>query len=97
MLVASDDSAPRGLNPFQGHPLLSSVAFVMVGALPLYLSSAQLVSLDEALGFDAARLGIATALYFGMAAAVAQPVGATVGRIGARRGVGSLRPRKARR
>ncbi len=75
------------LNPFEGRPLLTSMAFVTVGALPLYLSSAQLVSLDDALGFDAARLGIATALYFGIAAVAAQPVGATVGRIGARSGM----------
>lgn len=75
------------MNPLRGRPLLTSVAFVTVGALPLYLSSAQLVSLDGAIGFDAARLGVATALYFGLAALAAQPVGATVARIGARNGL----------
>ena len=55
--------------------------------MPLYLTSAQVVSLDLAMGFDAARLGIGTAVYFGLAAAVAQPVGGIVGRVGAQRGL----------
>lgn len=71
----------------EGRPLLTAVVFVAVGVMPLYLTSAQLVSIDEALAFDAARLGIAISLYFGLAAILAQPVAATVARIGARRGL----------
>jgi MFS family permease len=63
------------------------VAFVSIGVMPLYLTSAQVVSLDAALGFDAGRLGIGTAVYFGLAALVAQPVATIVTRIGAQRGL----------
>ncbi len=55
--------------------------------MPVYLTSAQVVSLDAAMGFDAGRLGIGTAIYFGLAAAAAQPVARAVGRIGAQRGL----------
>ena len=55
--------------------------------MPLYLTSAQVVSLDAALNFDAARLGVGTAIYFGLAAAVSQPVAAVVARVGAQRGL----------
>ncbi len=55
--------------------------------MPLYLTSAQVVSLDAALGFDAGRLGIGTAVYFGVAAAAAQSVARIVSRIGAQRGL----------
>lgn len=60
--------------------------------MPLYLTSAQVVSLDSALGFDAGRLSVGTAIYFGLAAAVAQPVAKVVTSIGAQRGlqVGAL-------
>lgn len=75
------------MSPLQGKPLLTSVVFVSVGVMPLYLTSAQVVSLDSALGFDAGRLGLATALYFGLAAALAQPVAATVTRVGAQTGM----------
>jgi len=77
----------RALNPFEGRPLLTSVSFVIVGVMPLYLTVAQVVSLDESLDFDAARLGLATGLYFGLAAALARPVGATVSLVGARVGL----------
>lgn len=75
----------RGL--LQGRPLLTAVVFVSTGVMPLYLTSAQVVSLDSALGFGTARLGIATAIYFGLAAVVSQPVAAVIGRIGAQRGL----------
>ena len=66
--------------------------FVAIGVMPLYLTSAQVVSLDSALGFDAGRLSIGTAIYFGLAAVVAQPVAKIVSTIGAQRGlqVGAL-------
>ncbi len=66
--------------------------FVAIGVMPLYLTSAQVVSLDSALGFDAGRLSIGTAIYFGLAAVVAQPVAKIVSTIGAQCGlqVGAL-------
>lgn len=71
----------------RGRPLLTAVAFVMIGILPLYLTSAQIISLQAELGFGAARLGIGVALHFGLAAAVAHPVGSLVQRLGATRGL----------
>ena len=75
------------MNPFEGRPLVTSVAYVTMGALPVYVSSAQLVSLEGAIGFDAARLGVGTAMYFGLAALAAHFVAATVARIGTRNGL----------
>ncbi|MFT7475576.1 MAG: MFS family permease [Verrucomicrobiales bacterium] len=80
-------SPTRTWNPLEGRPLVTAVVFVAIGVMPLYLTSAQVISLDAALGFDAARLGIGTAVYFGLAAVVAQPVAAIVTRIGAQRGL----------
>ncbi len=67
----------------RGKPLLTAVLYVMLGILPLYLTSAQVVSLSDELGFGTARLGIATAVHFGVGALVAHPVGAVVERVGA--------------
>ena len=80
-------SQQQSWNPLQTRPLLAAVVFVAVGVMPVYLTSAQVVSLDAAMGFDAGRLGIGTAIYFGLAAAAAQPVARAVGRIGAQRGL----------
>ena len=67
----------------RGRPLVTAVVYVMLGILPLYLTSAQVVSLSEELGFGTARLGIATAVHFGIGALVAHPVGGAVERLGA--------------
>ncbi|HEY5650123.1 MAG TPA: MFS transporter [Acidimicrobiia bacterium] len=67
----------------RGRPLVTAVIYVMLGILPLYLTSAQVVSLSEELAFGTARLGIATAVHFGVGAAVAHPVGRVVERLGA--------------
>ncbi len=67
----------------RGRPLLTAVVYVMLGILPLYLTSAQVVSLSNELGFGTARLGLATAVHFGVGALVAHPVGAAVERLGA--------------
>ena len=74
-------------SPVQGKPLLTALIFVSIGVLPLYLTSAQVVLLENDLSFDAGRLGLATGLYFGLAAAMAQPVARTIARLGARRGL----------
>ena len=71
----------------RGRPLTTAVTFVMLGILPLYLISAQVVSLSSELGFGTARLGIATATHFGVGALVAQPVGSAVERLGAQIGI----------
>jgi len=73
--------------PLQGRPLITAVVFVSIGVMPLYLTSAQVVSLEAALNFDIGRLGLGTAIYFGLAAAVAHPVGTAVAQIGAQRGL----------
>ncbi len=89
MLTTDGNPAARLLT---GRPLGTAVVFVLVGILPLYLTSAQIVSLEAALDFGPAKLGIATALHFGLAALAARPIGAVVARVGARRGLqaGSL-------
>jgi MFS family permease len=70
-----------------GRPLSTALVYVLVGILPLYLTSSQLLSLQDELGFGAARLGIATALHFGLAAAAARPIGGIVARVGAQAGL----------
>jgi MFS family permease len=75
-----------------GRPLSTALVYVLIGILPLYLTSSQLLSLQEELGFSAARLGFATALHFGLAALAARPIGGLVARVGAQTGlrIGSL-------
>lgn len=74
------------------HPMASAVVYVMTGALPLYLTSAQVLSLETDLGFDPARLGIATATYFGVGAVMASTAGRWIRSRGATSGLrtGSL-------
>jgi MFS family permease len=69
------------------HPMASAVVYVMTGALPLYLVSAQVLSLEAELGFDPARLGIATATYFGVGALVASNAGRWIRSRGATSGL----------
>lgn len=69
------------------HPMATAILYVLTGALPLYLISAQFAALERQLGLSAFRLGIVTAAYFGVAAAVATPVGRTVHRMGATSGL----------
>ncbi|MPZ72592.1 MAG: MFS transporter [Nitriliruptorales bacterium] len=78
-------AAFRGVSrpPSDGHGIL----YVLIGALPLYLVSAQFAALERELALSAFRLGVVTAVYFGLAAAVATPVGRTVHRVGATTGL----------
>jgi MFS family permease len=69
------------------HPMASAVVYVMTGALPLYLTSAQVLSLEADLGFDPARLGIATASYFGIGALMASTAGRWIRSRGATSGL----------
>ncbi len=63
-----------------GRPLATALLYVMIGILPLYLTSAQVLSLDADLGFGVAQLGMASALHFGIAALAAHPVGSLIQR-----------------
>jgi MFS family permease len=65
------------------HPMATAVLYVATGVLPLYLTSSQIVSLSNDLGFSAARLGLATSAYFGVGALVSPLVGKLVQRRGA--------------
>ncbi len=58
----------------------TALLYVMIGILPLYLTSAQVLSLDADLGFGVAQLGLASALHFGIAALAAHPVGSLIQR-----------------
>ncbi|MDH4117159.1 MAG: MFS transporter [Acidimicrobiia bacterium] len=74
------------------HPMATAVLYVMTGVLPLYLTSTQIASLEAELGFSAARLGIATATYFGVGALASPIAGRAVARRSATHGlqVGSV-------
>ncbi len=73
-------------------PLLAAVVYTGVGVLPLFLISAQILQLEEEIGFGVGRLGLATATFFGSAALAANPAGQVVARLGAGRSlrIGSL-------
>jgi MFS family permease len=71
----------------RSHPMATAVLYVMTGVLPLYLVSAQIGSLESQVGFNAARLGLATAAYFGIGALASPLAGRLVGRSGARAGL----------
>ena len=60
------------------HPMATAVLYVMTGVLPLYLTSSQIISLNEDLGFSAARLGLATSTYFGVGALISPYAGKLV-------------------
>jgi MFS family permease len=63
-------------------PLLTAVVYTGMGVLPLFLVSAQILQLEREIGFGVGRLGLATATFFGAAAAVANPAGRVVARVG---------------
>src|SRR3970040_1896761 len=63
-------------------PLLAAVIYTGVGALPVFLVSAQILQLEREVGFGVGRLGLATAAYFGAAALAANPAGRVVTRVG---------------
>ena len=77
----------RGAGFLRARPMAAAVVYVMTGALPLYLTSAQIVSLQTELGFDPGRLGVATAAYFGVAAMLAPTAGRYVRSRGATSGL----------
>jgi predicted MFS family arabinose efflux permease len=60
--------------------MATAVLYVMTGVLPLYLTSSQIISLNEDLGFSAARLGLATSTYFGVGALISPYAGRLVQR-----------------
>ena len=67
--------------------LLTAVVYTGVVTLPLFLVSAQILQLGREIDFGVARLGLATASFFGMAAVTANPSGRVISRIGPGRGL----------
>jgi len=63
-------------------PLLTAVVYTGTCLLPLALVSAQILQLEEEIGFRVGQLGVATAAYFGAAALGANPAGRVVARVG---------------
>lgn len=63
-------------------PLLTAVLYTGTCLLPLFLVSAQILQLEEEIGFGVGQLGLATAAYFGAAALGANPAGRVVARLG---------------
>lgn len=62
------------------HPMATAVLYVMTGVLPLYLTSSQILQLQDDLGFSAARLGLATSTYFAVGALISPYAGRLVQR-----------------
>lgn len=63
-------------------PLLTAVVYTGTCLLPLSLISAQILQLEQDIGFGVGQLGLATAAYFGPAALTANPAGRVVARLG---------------
>ena len=63
-------------------PLLAAVAYTGTCLLPLFLISAQVLQLDQDIGFGVGQLGLATAAYFGAAALAANPASRLVAGLG---------------
>ena len=89
MMVSAELGPIRGTGVrfLMRYPMATAVLFVMTGALPLYLTSAQFPALERELSLTADRLGVITSVYFGVAALIASPIGRTVQRLGARTGL----------
>jgi len=64
--------------------MLTASTMTTLGALPVFLLTAQVVYVGEDLHFDAARLGLAASLFFGAAAASSLPAGVLAERLGNR-------------
>jgi MFS family permease len=80
--------ANSALRRFLGaHPMATAVVYVITGVLTLYLISAQIGSLETDLGFNAARLGYATATYFGIGAVISPFAGRFIARRGPQSGL----------
>jgi MFS family permease len=67
--------------------ILGAVASTAMGLLPIWLFGGLAVQIRADLDFDVALLGVATAVYFAVAAIASTPGGRIVERIGWRRGV----------
>ena len=63
-------------------PLLTAVVYTGTCLLPLALIGAQILQLEQDIGFGVGQLGFATAAYFGAAALTANPAGRVVARLG---------------
>lgn len=66
----------------QRRPLLTSVAYTVVGVLPLYLTVAQSVRLQEELGFNRTQLGLIVGAFYLMSSIASKRVGPTLARRG---------------
>lgn len=65
-------------------PLAASILIVSAGVMPVFLTGAMAVQVRASLGFDAARLGVAVAVFYAAAAVSSIPGGRMAERIGAR-------------
>ncbi len=66
---------------------MAAVAFTGCGVLPLFLVSAQILQIDQALGFGVAHLAIAAGAFMATSALTAGPAGGVVARVGPTRGL----------
>ncbi|MDN5920085.1 MAG: MFS transporter [Pseudonocardia sp.] len=82
MSIATDPAATAGPTAFR--VAAGAVAVTTVSVLPVFLTGALSVQLTSELGFDPSGLGLVVALYFGVSALCALPVGMLVERVGSR-------------
>lgn len=66
----------------QRRPLLTSVAYTVVGVLPLYLTAAQSVRLQQELGFNRTQLGLIVGAFYLMSSIASKRVGPILDRRG---------------
>lgn len=73
--------------PLRDRPISTAVAYTVIGVLPLFLVSAQSVSIQADLGIGQSRIGIAVSAYFAVAAVASLTLGPWVDRLGAAGGL----------
>lgn len=72
----------RAASALGSRPITTAITYTVVGVLPLYLTAAQSVRLQEELGFDRTRLGLVIGAFYLVAAASSKLVGPVLDRRG---------------
>lgn len=72
---------------FDRAPLTAAVVYTIAGVLPLYLVSAQAVTIQRDLGFGPGQLGLIVSAFFLVSSVAAKRIGPSLDRAGARRGL----------
>ncbi len=84
---AAENDAPREREALNRRPVLLAVAVATAGVLPAFLTGGLAVQVRGELGFGAAALGLAVAMFFAFSSLTSAVMGRLVERIGAHRGM----------